>query len=293
MKIRLAFIIVIAIWSTTPLTINWSIQEVGFLFASTVRMILGGIFTVIAVFLLRYPVLLHGAAIKAYLASGIGIYIAMLFGYWGATYVPSGWVSVIWGVSPIITGVLAHIILGDNTLTWNRILGAFLGVAGLAVIFLHSSAMGGNTVWGVPLLFIGVLGQTSTAVWIKQINAHVNGLVMSAGGLVVCIPMFILTWWVFDGEWPTQISNKAIGSIIYLAFFGSLIGFTAYFFLLNHVEASKVSLITLVTPVTALLLGYFLNQESLGIYVVLGTALILSGLASYEWGVKLTSKIRG
>ncbi len=290
-QIQLAFIIVILIWSTTPLAIKWSIQDVGFLFGSTTRMILGGFFTVIAVLLLRYPVLLHTKAIKAYFASGIGIYVAMLFGYWGASYIPSGWISVIWGLSPIFTGFLAHSILGEKALTWHRIFGALLGVAGLAVIFLHSTAFGDSTELGVFLIFVGVLGQTGTAVWIKHINAKINGLVMTTGGLLVCIPMFVLTWWVFDGNWPEHIESRVVGSIVYLAFFGSLIGFTLYFFLLNHVEASKVSLITLVTPVTALLLGHYLNQEALGISVVMGTTLILLGLVSYEWGAKLLAQL--
>ncbi len=286
-QIQFAFIIVIIIWSTTPLAINWSIDEVGFLFGLTTRMILGGFFTISAVLILRYSVPRHKKAIMAYIASGVGIYVAMLFGYWGATYIPSGWISVIWGLSPIFTGILAHSVLGEKTLVLHRIVGALLGVAGLAVIFLQGSAMGNNTTLGVFLLLVGVLGQTGTAVWIKQINAKTNGLVMTAGGLLVCIPFFILTWWVFDGTWPEEIENRVVGSIVYLAFFGSLIGFTTYYFLLNHVEASKVSLITLVTPVTALLLGHFLNKEPLGVSVVIGTALILLGLASYEWGKKM------
>ena len=287
MQIRLAFIIVITIWSTTPLAINWSIHEVGFLFGSTTRMILGGVFTVTAVIIMRYPVRLHRKALKAYFASGIGIYVAMLFGYWGASYIPSGWISVVWGLSPVFTGLLAHYILGEKSLTFNRMLGALLGVCGLAIIFFQGKCMSGDTGLGVFLILVGMLGQTGTAVWIKQIDAKINGLVMTAGGLIVCIPLFVLTWWIFDGKWPDQVENKVIGSIVYLAFFGSLIGFTAYFFLLNHVEASKVSLITLITPVTALLLGHYLNQESLGMSVIVGTALILLGLASYEWGGKL------
>jgi len=286
MHIRFAFIIVIAIWSTTPLAIKWSIDEVGFLFGSTTRMILGALFTLVAVLLLRYPILMHPKALRAYFASGIGIYIAMLFGYWGASYIPSGWISVIWGLSPIFTGLLAHFVLGEKTLTFNRILGALLGVSGLAVIFFQGKAMGENTAIGVFLIFIGMLGQTVTAIWIKQINAKVNGLVMSTGGLLVCLPMFVLTWWIFDGTWPDNVENRVVGSIVYLAFFGSLIGFTLYFFLLNHVEASKVSLITLITPVTALMLGHFLNGETLGVTVIVGTGLILLGLVSYEWGSK-------
>ncbi len=241
---------------------------------------------------MRYKIPLHSKALLAYLASGIGIYVAMLFGYWGAMYIPSGWISVIWGLSPIFTGILAQRVLGEKNLVWNRILGALLGVAGLAVIFLHSTSLGKNATFGVFLLLTGILGQTGTAVWIKQIKADVNGLVMSAAGLLVCIPMFVLSWWLFDGHLPEQVAGRTVASIFYLAFFGSVIGFSAYYFLLNKVEASRVSLVTLITPVTALLLGHYFNQEALGFSVIIGTAMILSGLFSYEWGEKIAMRLQ-
>lgn len=291
MQVQIAFLTVIIIWSTTPLAIQWSVDDVGFLFGSTTRMILGCVFAFGSVLLMGYSVPLHRRALLAYFASGIGIYIAMLFGYWGAMYIPSGWISLIWGLSPVFTGILAHWVLGEKNLVWNRILGALLGIAGLAVIFLHSSAMGGHTFTGVLLLLVGVLGQTGTAVWIKQIQAKVNGLAMTAAGLLVSIPLFVLSWWLFDGRLPEYVSHRTLASIVYLAFFGSVIGFSAYYFLLNHVEASKVSLVTLITPVTALLIGHFLNNESVGVSVILGTALILSGLISYEWGATLKKSL--
>lgn len=291
MNVPIAFLIVIVIWSTTPLTIQWSNQEAGFLFGVTSRMILGGIFATATVLLLRYPFLRSRQALQTYLASGVGIYIAMLFAYWGAMYVPSGWISVIWGISPVVTGALATIFLGEKALKWHRLLGALLGLFGLSIIFLHSQTMGENTLLGVGIILLGVLGQTGSAVWIKAINGNVNGLVVSAGGLLVSLPLFITTWWVFDGELPEHIPHRAAASILYLSIFGSVIGFSAYFYLINRVEASKVSLITLVTPVTALLVGYFWNNEQITLSVAYGTALILLGLLSHEWGEKLRLKL--
>lgn len=291
MNVPIAFFIVIVIWSTTPLTIQWSTQEVGFLFGVTARMILGGIFATAAVLLLRYPFLRSAKALHTYLASGLGIYIAMLFAYWGAMYVPSGWISVIWGVAPVMTGIMAAIVLHEKALTWNRLFGALIGMAGLAVIFLHSQSVGEKALLGVGIILLGVFGQTSTAVWIKAIDGKINGLVVTAGGLLVSIPLFVMTWWIFDGELPEHVPNRAAGSILYLSIFGSVIGFSAYFYLINHVEASKVSLITFVTPVTALLVGFIWNDEAITLYVVYGTALILLGLLSYEWGEKIRLRL--
>ena len=289
MSVPFAFLAVIIIWSTTPLGIKWSIEEVGFMFGSGTRMFIGGVLAALVMVVMRHPFLLHRKALLAYLASGVGIYVAMFFGYWGATYIPSGWISVIWGISPVLTGIMASIILGEKSLVFHRMFGAVLGVIGLAIIFLHSSKIGDHMLLGVTLILIGVLGQTGTAVWIKHINAGIHGIAMTTGGLIISVPLFWLSWWIFDGHWPQHIPDRTLGSIVYLAVFGSVIGFSFYYYLLNHVEASRVSLITLVTPVTALILGHYLNHEALSYTLFLGTALILSGLFSFEWGGKLTS----
>lgn len=284
MAIKLAFLGVVIIWSTTPLGLKWSGEEVGFLFGVTVRMILGFAVAGILVIALRYPFPLHRQAIRAYTASGIGIYLAMLFGYWAVTYIPSGWIAVIWGVSPVFAGVLGSMVLGEKAFSFHRILGVASGIIGLAVIFFQGSQLGDHTVLGVFLALLGVVSQVGSAVWIKQINAELPGIVMTTGGLAVSILPFVLTWWIFDGSLPKYIPVRVAASIIYLAILGSVVGFSLYFYLLNHIEASKVSLITLITPVTALLLGSLLNNEALSIWVFIGTTFILSGLVSYQYG---------
>ncbi len=290
MAIKLAFLGVIIIWSTTPLGIKWSGDDVGFLFGVTARMMLGVLVAGVLLIVLRIPFPLHRQALHAYLASGVGIYFAMLFAYWAASYIPSGWIAVIWGVSPVFAGVLGSLVLGEKALVLHRMLGVVAGIAGLAIIFLQGATIGEHTALGVILALIGVIAQVATAVWIKHIKADLPGLVMTTGGLAVSIIPFILSWWIVDGTLPESVPLKASGSIIYLAIMGSVLGFSLYFFLLNHVEASKVALITLVTPVSALLLGSWLNNEALTAWVFVGTALILSGLASYQWGERLMNR---
>ncbi len=293
MSVPLAFIGVVLIWSTTPLAIKWSGDDVGFLFGVTSRMILGGLLAVLSVVIFRISYSMSARAKQAYFASGLGIYMAMLFGYWGARYIPSGWISVIWGASPMVTGVLASIFLGER-LTLFRSIGLLSGLLGLSIIFLQSTMMIENATLGVFLIVIGVFAQTSTAVWIKKIDAKQHGLVMSAGGLIVSIPLFILTWFIFDGNLPDSVPARSGFSILYLAVFGSLIGFSLYYFLIHHVEASKVSLITMITPVTALLLGAYLNDEVVTSNIIIGTVLILMGLMIFQWGdkwLRLSAKI--
>ncbi len=284
MQVIAAYIGVILIWSTTPLGIKWSGEEgISFLTGVTARMAIACVLALLLVRVLRIPYHLTRKALLAYAISGFGIYGAMLFAYWGATYMPSGWISVIWGTSPVFTGLLSRQFLGES-LSWNRLSGLLLSLSGLAVIFLHSGEVGSHAWLGVLLVTAGVLVQSTTAVWLKRLDAREHGLMMTAAGLLFSLPLFALSWWLFDGHVPQTIPLRAGLSVVYLAVFGSLLGFSLYYFLIHQIEASKLALVTLVTPVTALLLGRSLNHEPLGMTVYVGTGLILLGLASFQWG---------
>ncbi|RUM93447.1 MAG: EamA family transporter, partial [Thiothrix sp.] len=99
-------------------------------------------------------------------------------------------------------------------------------------------------------------------------------------------------WWTLDGVWPTSIPIKTAAAILYLGIFGSVIGFSLYYFLLRSVSPNRLALITLMTPVIALMLGQWVNQEIVTTNVWIGSGIILLGLALYEWGDNVFSSIR-
>ena len=88
----------------------------------------------------------------------------------------------------------------------------------------------------------------------------------------------------WNGGWPETIPIKSALSIVYLGLIGSAIGFPLYFYLLKKLAPERVAIVTLITPITALLLGAIFNDEVITSKVWLGTALILTGLAIYEYG---------
>ncbi len=286
MSVPLAYLGVIVIWTTTPLAIKWSGEGPGFLFGVTSRMAISAVLALIAVRLLRTGMRWHREAWRAYVASGLGIYGAMLLTYWAAQYIPSGWISVVFGTSPIATGLMAWLWLKDRTLTPIRVLGLLLGVAGLVVIFGQAGRFGPAAATGLAAVAVATLIHSASAVWVKRFGAGIPALAMVAGGLTVATPLLIATWAVVDGDWPAAIGPRAAASILYLAIIGSLIGFALYYFVLRRVEATRVALITLVTPVSALLIGHLFNAEPLTADVWVGTAMVLGGLAAFELRLK-------
>ena len=287
MSVRAAYLGVILIWATTPLAIKWSGDGPGFLFGVTGRMVVGALLALAVARLAGLRLRRGRRAAHAYLAAGLGIYGSMLCTYWAAQHIPSGWVSVVFGLSPILTGVLAAFCLSGAGLTPPRLAGALLGLAGLGVIFGRGAALDTGAAHGIGAVLVAVLIYSTSGVCVKRIGTGVPALALVAGGLSVAAPLFALTWLFADASWPTQVPVRAAGAILYLAVMGSVVGFALFYHLLANLDASRVALITLITPIAALLLGHFLNAEPLTPGVWLGAGLVVTGLAVFEFGDRM------
>ncbi len=284
MSIPLAYVGVILIWSTTPLAIQWSGQEVGFLFGITSRMLLGVMAGLVVALVMGIRLPWHAAARRTYLAAGIGLFFAMLSVYWASQYIPSGWISVLFGMAPIVTGIMASTWLDEQALTPTRIAGILLGVAGLAIMLLGAQSLGAAAPLGIAGMLFSVTAYSASAVAIKRIGADIPALATTIGGLAVSVPLLLAVYYLSGTPLPHAIPARTAASIIYLGIIGSVLGFALYYYVLRHVEATRVALITLVTPVIALLLGHGLNGEPVQAEVWAGATAILSGLLLFEYG---------
>ncbi|MGD2055484.1 MAG: DMT family transporter [Gammaproteobacteria bacterium] len=284
MSIPVAYIGVILIWSTTPLAIQWSGDGVGYLFGITSRMILGVMvgLMVAGLFSIRLP--WHAKARRTYLAAGLGLFFAMTAVYWSSQFIPSGWMSVLFGLAPIVTGLLATLLLPERALDAARLAGMLLGLAGLAIMLLGSQRLGPHAAWGVAGMVFSVTAYSASAVVVKRIGADIPALATTIGGLLVVVPLLVALYVLTGEPLPMVVPMRAVLAIVYLGMIGSVLGFVLYYYVLRHVEATRVALITLITPVLALLLGHLLNGEALQVETMLGTAAILSGLLLFEYG---------
>ncbi len=284
MSLPFAFVSVILIWSTTPLAIKWSALGVGFSLAVFSRMIIGTVLCVALLAVLRVPFPLHRRAWLSYSVGGLSTFGAMALSYWAAQYVSSGMISVLFGMSPLITSLGAALWLKEEAITPNKLAGMLLGISGLALVFRGGPGMGEGAAFGLAALFIAVVVQSLGRVWIKRIGDDSPPLATTLGSLLVALPLFFAAWWLADGHLPKQWPGQALAATAYLGVFGSVFGFVLYYHMIKHMEAGNIALITLVTPVLALLLGHALNNEAVLPQVWSGTACIMLGLCLHRWG---------
>jgi len=291
MSVPAAYLGVILIWSTTPLGIQWSAQGASFSFAVMARMLIGLAICAVLLRATRTAFPFTAEARQLYLVSGLSIFVAMLLTYWGALHIPSGLISVIFGLSPLVTGVFAALWLSERTLTPLRLSGLALALGGLWFIFGQPWPGDSRATLGTAAVLAGMTAQALGLVWIKRLNVRASPLAITTGSLGVATPLFVLAWVVADAaQLPADITPRAGAAIVYLGVFGSVVGFTLYYYVIQHLDAGRVALITLITPVSALLLGQALNAEFIPRSGWIGIALIGAGLLLYEWQALTGSK---
>ena len=283
MSVPLAYLSLILIWSTTPLAIKWSGEEVGFLFGVTARMAIGLILSLLIIALLQKRLPLNRHAIKVYLIVALPLYSTMLLIYWASQYVPSGFIAVVFGLTPIFTGLMAKVLLKEKSFTPFRIIGMLIGLWGLFVIFGQGVYFNSDTEYGVAGILLGVFLHSLGTVLYKKVDTQLSVFSANAGGLTIAVLLYVMTWLATGKQFPLVIPEHAAVSIIYLGSVGSVLGAALFYYALRRVEASRMALLTVITPVTALFVGQLFNNETIDQNTIIGTSLILLGLILYQW----------
>jgi drug/metabolite transporter (DMT)-like permease len=176
------------------------------------------------------------------------------------------------------------VLLKERSFTPAKITGMVIGLAGLVVIFGNGLELGPHAPAGIEVLLLGVGLHSLSTVLVKRTNASLPGITVATGTLLVTAPLFLVTWLAFDGAQPVALPPQSIASTVYLGVVGSVAGFSLYFYVLRHVTAGAAALVTLVSPVLALVLGGTINNEQLSPAIWLGAALVLGGLVMHQWG---------
>jgi len=290
MSVPFAFLAVVLIWSTTPLAIKWSGEGPGYLFGVFSRMALAVVVCSALLLVLRKQLPWHRDARRAYLSGALGAFGGMLCVYWAAQYLPSGLIAVIFALAPLVTAVLARPLLNERSLSLFQLGGIALSIGGLIVIFGAGLLNGKHMIAGLLVQLLSVLLHSFSLVMVKRYSGDLPSLSITTGALLVAVPLFFVTWLVLDGHAPRDLPVRAIGSIVYLGIIGSVVGFTLYFYVLKQIKANTASLITLITPVTALMIGSAFNGERISARMLAGTVMVLGGLALHQWGNRLLKR---
>jgi drug/metabolite transporter (DMT)-like permease len=172
------------------------------------------------------------------------------------------------------------VFLRTQTLTVRLALALLIGIGGVAVLMSRSLNLGGVPIdrSGAVALIIGSMSWSAASVLTRKLplppsTVMSSGAQMLAGGILLTLTAAGLG--EFHNFHPWTVSRGAWFSLLYLIVAGSIIGFTAYVWLIHHESPTKVGTYAYVNPVVAVLVGYFLGGETLGPRTILGTLFVL------------------
>jgi drug/metabolite transporter (DMT)-like permease len=281
MAVLLAYFSVVLIWATTPLAIQWSSHSLSFIAALLLRMAFALLLGALINVLLKRKLFAVSGAWKVYAAGAISIFPNMPVVYWSAQYIPSGLVAVVFAMSPFVTGLMSLLILKQNPFTPKRLLALAIAVGGLLTIFSHQFSLGAHAAFGIAGIFLSCFLFSLSSVLVKKVTVRVDAFNQMLGSILFAMPWLLMSWYLLDGNIQPVFSTKSFASVTYLAIGGSLLGGTLFFYVLANMTASAVSLITLLTPVLALILGAAVGHERLTAALWMGAGLVVIAILLY------------
>lgn len=277
----LVVMLLCALWGSTWLVIKVGLLEKLPVFTSAaLRFTLAAlVFSAVAPFLHRHE---GGRAPSAWLSVFMGFAVfAVPYGivYHGQQLIPSGLASVLWSVFPMLMAVSGHYLLGER-LGRGHWLGFVAGFLGVGLLFATDlRALGSIGLWtGAVFMLSPLLSAVGNTV-VKRTATDVSSLLLNRNGMAIgSLLLWTAAWANDENVLEVQFTPAAVFSISYLALMGTVVTFGLYYWLLRHVSASRLALIAYVAPLIALVLGWTLGNEEVGLHTLGGAACILLGV---------------
>lgn len=201
----------------------------------------------------------------------------------GQTELGAGLASIINATTPIWTILVANMLTTDEKLSWNKIFGILLGIAGTMVMIGPGVLAGlGGPVWAKLAILVATLSYAFAAIHARRFKSVEPALV--ATGQLSASTVLILPIAVFiDGPAAAFVGDISLWAVVIaLALFSTAYAYILFFNIVASAGATNVSLVTLVVPASAILLGAAFLGERLEMFEMVGMTLIALGLVTID-----------
>jgi drug/metabolite transporter (DMT)-like permease len=279
-KTLLAFAIIYFVWGSTFLAIRIGVHEVPPLLLAAMRFLIAGV-ALFGFAMLRGE---RSPGRRQWASAFLLALLIFVFDYgllfWAEQRVPSGMAAVMMATIPVFMALSEIVILRTQKLTFRLAVALIIGIAGVIVLVSPSLNIAGATIdrpGALALIFASISWSVASALTRKlplpSSKVVSSAAQMFAGGILLTFASAALG--EFHRFHPATVSLAAWLSLLYLIVAGSIVGFTAYLWLLHHQSPTKVGTYAYVNPVVAVVIGYFFGGEPVGLRTVLGTVFVI------------------
>ena len=281
MKARLVWLILCGIWGSTWLFIKLGLEDLPPLTFAGIRFVISCaiLFPLVWVRHLTLP----KTRSDWFLVIGTGVMsFSLNYGlvFWAEQYITSGLAALLQAMLPAFGLILAHIHVPAERMTWVKIAGVVLGVFGVGVVFSNQLAISGRlALAGCVAMVLSAFFAAYSNVLVKTHGKNLNPAVLAAFQMLFGLVPLLLYGLTFEGN-PLRLrwTPLALVCLLYLAVVGSVIAFLMYYWLIQKMDVTKTMLISLVTPVVAVILGMLVLDEQLSWRTLVGGAMIMAGI---------------
>lgn len=200
--------------------------------------------------------------------------------FWGEKRISSGLAAVLQATIPAFGLVVAHFYLPTERLTQMKTAGVGLGLVGVGVIFADQLKFAGTeALWGSLAVVVGGCSAAYASVLVKAYGRHYDpGVLAGTQMFFGCLPSLVLGWGMEGSPWSLHWTGQAVFALVYLAVVGSVVAFSMFYWLVRRIDVTKTMLISLVTPVAAVFVGWAVLGERLPDRTLAGGLCVLAGL---------------
>ena len=269
-------------WGTTFLGIRIGVETIPPFLVSGIRNLLSG--SLILLFLIATKkterIQLHHLA-RALVLALLMIVIGNGLTTYSEKFISSGLASLLSTLSPLVV-LLFNLALGFEKLSIKTIAGIFLGLFGMYLLYENnmSDFMKPEYREGVGALLLAIIAWSAGTLVTKKAKSNPLGMLMNVSlqmliaGTILC-GLHLGTHGAIE---PSTWSSRSMAAVIYLALFGSVVGYVAYSYLMTQWSSTRVTVLAYVNVVIALFLGWLILDETITPRIILATAVIVSGV---------------
>lgn len=292
MKIAV-WLILCLVWGTTWIFIKFGLEDIPPITFASARFVLAVIILLPIIFWKQIPFPKTAAqwrliALTGFLQFSLN-YSAV---FWSEQYITSGLAAVLQATITVFGLLLAWIFLPAEKMTVQKILGVVLGMIGVVVIFIDQLRVESTMAfYGCVAIVVGAYCAAQASILIKAKGGDLDPAVLVCAQMICGLPAIVIYAFLAEGN-PLGFhwSWRAVICVLYLSVFGTIAAFWLYYWLLSRIESTKAMMISLVTPLLAVVIGAITLGETLPPQTFFGGLLIIGSIGLIVFRKRINHK---
>ena len=275
----LIYTLLCLIWGSTWMAIKVGLEDSPPLWSAGLRFVIAGLMVLVISRFRSAKFPRSWKELGKVAIPGIFMYgLSYMLVYRSEVYIDSALTAVLFASFPFFVAGISHFMLREESLNLWGWVGLVIGFLGTAVVSYDSLLQSRFVFVGTLLVLLSAAASAYGTVYIRARLKQYDIAVMASIQMILGALIIVLTAFIFEPLNAFRITFKSVTALFYLAVFGTVVAFLGYYWLLKRLRAIIVSQIGFITPIIALILGYFFMSERLSFRAGIGSLLILAGV---------------